>query len=412
MSEQRVSEVIKSVLNDNGSKIVLLVMDGVGGMRTVENPTTELEAAKTPNLDRWARKASLGRVVPAARGITVGSGPGHLSLFGYNPLLPEHEIGRGVLEVAGIDYRLKSPTDVAARGNFATLDASGNITDRRAGRISSEESAPVIEKMQKAVSQPIDGVTVKVMPVKEYRFALVFEGEGLGADLHDTDPQKTGVPPLDPVAKEDTPQNAKTVRVVKEAVRLMREAIKDEPKANGFSLRGFASDPGLDSFESRYGLKACAIATYPLYRGVASLCGMDVLKTGTEISDEFETLKQVWNDYDFFFLHVKKTDAMGEDGNREGKIAKVEETDRSLPVLDELKPDVLMVTGDHSTPPPMRSHSFHPVPFMVASALCDIDDGERFTERECDKGTLGVFPAYEIMQIGLAHAGRLMKFGS
>ena len=411
MAEIALSDVIKSILNPNGSKILMLVMDGVGGMRTAEFPTTELEAAKTPNLDKWALRGSLGRTLPAARGMAVGSGPGHLSLFGYNPMEPVHVIGRGGREAAGIDYPLK-PTDVAIRGNFATLDASGKITDRRAGRISSEEAAPVIAKMQKAVSAPIDGVSIKVLPVKEYRFAIILDCEGLGSDIHDTDPQKTGVEPLPVTAVIDSPENAKTVRVMTEAIKKMREAIKDEPKANGFSLRGFAKDPGLETFKNRYGLKAAAIATYPLYRGVARLCGMDVLKTGQTVADEFQTLKEVWNDYDFFFLHVKKTDSSGEDGNREAKIKVIEETDRALAILDELKPDVLVVTGDHSTPPPMKSHSFHPVPFLVTSKLCDIDDAQRVTERECDKGTLGVFHAYEIMNLALAHAGRLQKFGS
>lgn len=411
MADKRTAEILRTLLDNNGSKIVLLVMDGVGGIRTAEHPTTELEAAKTPNLDKWAKRGSLGRIMPAARGLTVGSGPGHLALFGFDPMLPENEIGRGVLEVAGIDYAL-GPEDVAIRGNFATLDGEGRITDRRAGRISSEEATPVIAKMQQAVAEPIDGVAVKVLPVKEYRFAIVLQGAGLGAELFDTDPQKTGVAPLEPRAHNDAPDNAKTVRVMKQAIARMREAIKDEKKANGFSLRGFAKDPGLEKFLDRYGLKAAAIATYPLYRGVARLCGMEVLKTGTEIADEFQTLRQAWNDHDFFFLHVKKTDSSGEDGNREAKIKVIEETDRALAILDELKPDVLMVTGDHSTPPPMRSHSWHPVPFLVASKLCDIDDATRFTERECDKGSLGVFPSHELMQLGLAHAGRLVKFGS
>jgi 2,3-bisphosphoglycerate-independent phosphoglycerate mutase len=411
MAHDPVGAAIRQLVTKNETKIVLLVMDGVGGMRTLEHPTTELEEARTPNLDKWARRGSLGRVLPAARGITVGSGPGHLALFGYNPLLPEHEIGRGVLEVAGIDYAMPAGA-VAARGNFATLDASGNIVDRRAGRLGTEEAKPVLDKMQAAVAAPIDGVTVRVLPVKEYRFALVFEGPGLGAELYDTDPQKIGVPSLEPRARRDTPENARMVAVAAKAIALMRAAIKDEAKANGFNLRGFAQDPGLETFEQRFGLRAAAIATYPLYRGVARLCGMNVVETGTTIADEFRTLRQIWNDYDFFFLHVKKTDAMGEDGNRAGKIMIIEDTDRALMALDELKPDVLVVTGDHSTPPPMKAHSFHPVPFLLASALCDIDAGQRFTEGECDKGTLGVFPSCEIMQLALGHAGRLLKFGS
>lgn len=412
MSEVNIAPIIKGLLNDNGSKILLIVMDGVGGMRTLEHPTTELEAAKTPNLDRIAAEGSLGRVTPAARGLAVGSGPGHLSLFGFNPLVPGNDIGRGVLEAAGIDYPLKK-TDVAIRGNFATLDVNGVITDRRAGRIGGDEAKPVLDKMQAAVKDPIDGVQVKVLPVKEYRFCLVLEGEGLAAGIADTDPQKTGKAPLPVTPENDSPATAKTAKVLEKAIAAMSAAIKDEPKANGFTLRGIAQDPGLPSFQNRYGLKSCAIATYPLYRGVARLCGMDVLKTGTTVADEFATLKEVWNDYDFFFLHVKKTDSNGEDGNRDGKIKVIEETDAALAVvLNELKPDVIAITGDHSTPPPMKSHSFHPVPLVITSKLCDVDDGKRYTERECDKGTFGVFPSYEIMQLIMAHAGRLMKYGS
>ncbi|MDX2177501.1 MAG: 2,3-bisphosphoglycerate-independent phosphoglycerate mutase [Candidatus Sumerlaeia bacterium] len=411
MSNPRHLAILKSLATKSDSKIVFLVMDGIGGIRTTTHGTTELEAASTPNLDRLAQRASLGRIIPALRGMTVGSGPGHLALFGYDPVAEENEIGRGVLEAVGVDYALK-PHEVAARGNFATLDAAGLISDRRAGRIGSDEGTRVCAKMQAAVAEPIDGVSVKVLPVKEYRFCVVFDGPDLEGAFLDTDPQVTGKAPLPVRPSVEGPHTERTRKVIEAAIAKMSAAIKDEPKANGFSLRGFAKDPGIETLQQRWGMRCGAIATHPLYRGVARLVGMDILKTGTEIADEFETLKQHWNEYDFFFLHVKKTDSYGEDGNRRGKISIIEETDRHLAWLGEKLNDVIVVTGDHCTPPPMRGHSFHPVPTMIAAKTSDVGGNLRFCERTCVTGSLGLFPSMELMQLALGHAGKLQKFGA
>jgi len=404
-------EEYRKLLLKNDSKIVFMIMDGVGGIRTKERPKTELELAKTPNLDSLAAISALGRSRPAAPGITPGSGPGHLGAFGYDPMEPAHEIGRGVLEALGIDFDLKK-TDVASRANFCTLAADGTISDRRAGRIASEEGKRICDKMQAAVKHPIEDVEVIVLPVKEYRFCVILRGAGLGGNLPDTDPQKTGVKPLEVRGGDDKPETRKSVRVFQTAVAKMLAAIKDEPKANGFTLRGIARDPGLESFEHRWGLKGCAIASYPLYRGVGRLLGMDVLNVGPEIADEFTLLREVYGKYDFYFVHIKKTDSYGEDGNPDGRIKIIEEVDKHMPKMIGLKPNVIVITGDHSTPPPMKGHSWHPVPLLIHSAICDIDATTRFTETECDKGTLGLMQAMEIMPLALANAGRLQKFGA
>jgi 2,3-bisphosphoglycerate-independent phosphoglycerate mutase len=407
----QIMDIYRSLIQKNNAKIVLMIMDGIGGLRTVGRPRTELEMAKTPNFDGLARRSALGRSRPAAPGITPGSGPGHLGVFGYDPLEPAFDIGRGVLEALGIDFPLQ-PEDVAARANFVTFDQDGVIKDRRAGRIPTEEGARICEKMQQSVAMPIEGVEIIVRPVKEYRFCLILRGDGLGGRLKDTDPQKVGARPLPIQGLDDLPPTRKTMRIVQTAVAKMLEAIRDEPKANGFTLRGFAKDPGLETFEQRWGLKACAIASYPLYRGVAKLLGFDVLKVGPEIKDEFDLLREVYGKYDFYFIHIKKTDSYGEDGNPDGRIRIIEEVDAQLPKLIGLQPEVIVVTGDHSTPPSMKAHSWHPVPVLICSENCDVDATERFTEAECDRGTLGLLPATDIMPLALANAGRLQKYGA
>lgn len=404
-------DIRKKLVQKNDKKIVLLVMDGVGGLRDPEFPQTELERAKTPNLDALAKRAALGRSLPVAPGITPGSGPGHLALFGYDPLEPAHDIGRGVLEAVGIDFEL-GPNDVAARGNFCTLGPDGAITDRRAGRIGSDEGARICGILQKAVTE-MDGVEVIVRPVKEYRFVLVLRGAGLGAAIADNDPQVTGKAPLALTATKDCAATQRTIAILNKVIAKFLAAIKGETKANGFVLRGFSKDPGLEPVSARYGLTAAAIATYPLYRGVAKLVGMQVQKLGgDQIKDEFDHLEKVWGQYDFFFVHIKKTDSNGEDGNREGKAKIIEEVDAQMPRLLALKPDVIVITGDHSTPPAMKGHSWHPVPLLIWSAICDADAGERLTERECDRGALGVVYARELIWLALANAQKLKKFGA
>ncbi len=390
------------VKNDN--KIVLIVSDGLGGLPQEPGGKTELETAKTPNLDDLAARGVCGLSVPVLPGITPGSGPGHLGLFGYDPLT--YEIGRGVLEALGIDFDL-GPNDVAIRGNFCSVDDAGNITDRRAGRIGSDVGKKLVEKL---ATITIPGVEVFVKPVKEYRLVVVFRGEGLGGDVEDTDPQRTGVPPLDPKPKNE--QSKRTAEVCKAFIDQAREVLKDDHPANLLTLRGIAKRPDIPTFEEVYGLKAAAIAVYPMYRGLARLVSMDVLDAGQTLDDQMARLETVWNDYDYFFIHFKYTDSTGEDGNFEAKVQRTEELDAAIPRVTALGPAVTIVTGDHSTPSKMRSHSWHPVPVVLAADLARFDACTSFGENECLRGGLGTFEAKYLMPLALAHAGRLEKFGA
>ncbi len=397
-------DLIRDLAEKNASKIVLLVADGLGGLPMEAGGRTELEAALTPNLDRLAARGTSGSSVPVLPGITPGSGPGHLGLFGYDPL--EFRIGRGALEATGIGFEL-GPDDVAVRGNFCTLDAAGTITDRRAGRIPSEESFRVVERLQ-AVTVP--GVEVFVRPVKEHRFVVVFRGEGLSGAVADTDPQATGVPPLEPRPLDAAA--ARTAEVAAEFVRRARGILADEPQANGMVLRGFAARPDLPSYADLYGLRAAAIAVYPMYKGLARLAGMTLVGEATSLAEQLDLLAEHWNDYDFFFLHFKYTDSTGEDGAFAAKVKRIEELDAALPRIEALGPDVLIVTGDHSTPSLLKSHSWHPVPTLLAAGTCRPDGLAGFPERECLRGGLGMFPAKHLMLLAMAHAQRLGKYGA
>ncbi|MBX3047554.1 MAG: 2,3-bisphosphoglycerate-independent phosphoglycerate mutase [Anaerolineales bacterium] len=398
--------LIPLLRKDVPSKIVLLVMDGLGDIPTEPGGLTPLEAAHTPHLDRLAAEGALGRTIPVRPGVTPGSGPAHLAMFGYDPLT--YLVGRGVMEALGIGMQVGAG-DVAVRGNFCTLDAAGNIIDRRAGRISSEEAAPIIELLQ---GVQVPGMTAEVQMVKEYRFALVLRGVGLQGDIEDTDPQVTGQPPLPAVARSQGSQ--KTAELVNAWIAAAHQALADQPKANGITLRGFGGDPRLPQYTDAYGLRGACVAVYPMYKGVSQLVGMDVIKfSGESPADEFAAAQNVWGDYDFFFIHIKKTDSMGEDGNYDGKLKVIESVDAALPALLELKPDVLLVTGDHSTPVPMRAHSWHPVPLLLWSTQNALPDAQtQFGERACGLGGLGTIPATDIMPLALAHAGRLEKFGA
>jgi len=397
-------DLVRELAEKNNSKIVMLVADGLGGLPEQPGGLTELETAATPNLDALAKLGVLGSSVPVLPGITPGSGPGHLGLFGYDPLT--FKIGRGALEATGIGFEL-GPNDVAARGNFCTLDANGLITDRRAGRIPSEESFQVVEKLQKV---SIPGVETFVQPVKEHRFVVVFRGEALDGRVADTDPQAVGVAPL--AAEPLDAAAARTAEVATEFVQQAREILADEPKANGLTLRGFADRPALPSYEELYGLKAAAIAVYPMYKGLARLVGMTLLGESKTLAEQIDTLAACWNDYDFFFLHFKYTDSTGEDGNFAAKVARIEEFDAAIPRVTALGPDVLIVTGDHSTPSKLGSHSWHPVPTLLSAASCRTDGCEQFGERDCLSGGLGMFPAKHLMLQAMAHAGRFGKFGA
>ena len=329
---------------------------------------------------------------------------GHLGLFGYDPL--KFFIGRGVLEATGIGFAV-GPNDVAIRCNFCTLDADGNITDRRAGRIPTEESGPLAERLRQV---SIPGIEVFVDPVKEHRFVVVLRGEGLGGHVADTDPQKTGVPPLAPVAQDEA--SHRTAEVAAEFLAQARKLLADEPKANGLTMRGFSKMPDLATYEENYGVRAAAIAVYPMYKGLAQLVGMEIVGKPGTLEEEIDVLAEAWNDYDFFFVHFKYTDSRGEDGDFDAKVKMIEEFDAIIPRVMELKPDVLIVTGDHSTPAKVASHSWHPVPTLLVSDNCRADGCTTFGEKAALCGGLGHFEAIHLMPLALANADRLGKFGA
>ena len=387
------------------SKIVLLVADGIGDLPS-ENNKTVLEKAFVPNLDKLASKSACGLTDPISCGITPGSGPAHLSLFGYDPI--KYQIGRGVLEALGIGMELTS-RDLACRGNFATLDKEGIITDRRAGRIATELNEKLCKIMQEKITQ-IEDVKVIIKPGKEHRFVVVFRGDGLEDALSDADPQKIGekikfAEPLDSRAK-------KSSEIVNEFIELATAVLKDHHPANTVLLRGFAKHPGLPTMKELFKLTPAAIATYPMYKGLAKLVGMDILKTGEALGDEFKTLQDNFSKYDFFYLHIKKTDSYGEDGNFKQKVKVIEEVDKYIPMVLDLNPDVLVFTGDHSTPALMKGHSWHPNPFMLFSKYIRADEVEKFTEKECAKGELGRFPSVDAIPLMMANALKLQKYGA
>ncbi len=395
---------LKALARPAQTKIVLLVLDGLGGLSRAGDGKTELDAARTPNLDRLAAQGNLGLADPVAPGITPGSGPGHLGLFGYDPL--QYRIGRGVLEAVGIDLEM-TERDLAARGNFCTVDARGVITDRRAGRIPTEACArltPLLEKIG------IPGVELIVRPVREHRFVVLFRGEGLEEGLSETDPQETGKPPL-PVQAE-APQAKKAADIVNQFVAEARRVLAAEHPANMILLRGFSKYPRLPKLTEIYGVRAAVIAVYPMYRGLAKLAGMQAVKTGDTVADEFTSLESIYGDFDFFFVHVKKTDSAGEDGDFDKKVSIIEEVDAEIPRLLALRPEVVVVTGDHSTPAAFKAHSWHPVPVLLWSKWCRPDGAPRFTERECRYGNIGHVRAAELMPLIMAHAERLTKFGA
>jgi 2,3-bisphosphoglycerate-independent phosphoglycerate mutase len=405
---------LKPLLEKNNSKILLVVLDGLGGLPIREDGKTELELANTPNLDRLAYLSACGLHIPVDYGITPGSGPGHLGIFGYDPT--KYQIGRGILEALGLDMEV-TERDIAIRGNFATVKYENGtpiVIDRRAGRIPTEENRRIVQKITERIKE-IDGVKVFIKSGREHRVAIVLrfpEPLPPGSDeVNDTDPQETGVPPLK--AEGKNPNAQKVAEIINKLVEKIAEIIKDEPKANYLLLRGVAQKPKIEHFTDKFGLKAAAIAVYPMYKGLAKLVGMEeVNPKGETIADEIETLKEAWDKYDFFFLHIKKTDSYGEDGNVEGKVKILEEFDRELPKLLDLKPDALIITGDHSTPCAVKGHSWHPVPTLLHSKYVLGRTSLAFTERECLKGELGIFPAYKLMQLALANAMRLKKFGA
>jgi 2,3-bisphosphoglycerate-independent phosphoglycerate mutase len=404
-------ELARELAQEADTKIVLLVMDGLGGLPHPETGRTELETAYTPQLDMLARKSACGFTVPVGVGITPGSGPGHLALFGYDPL--KFNIGRGVLEAVGIDFDLQ-PSDVAARGNFCTVDREGRIVDRRAGRISTEESARLVAGLRDI---RVDGVQVFIEPVREHRFVLVLRGQGLSDAVADTDPQKEGAEPLP--LRATSAEGEATAALVAKWVDQARKHLADPSRTSGQAtsanmllLRGFAKRPDWPAMPEVFKLRPAAVAHYPMYRGLAKLVGMEALAVGPALEDNIATLRENWGRFDYFFVHYKYTDTAGEDGDFDRKVAKFEEVDTAIEPLIEMEPDVLMISGDHSTPALMAAHSWHPVPFMLRSKWMRADECGMFSETELQRGSLGTFAAKEVLPLAMAHAGRLRKYGA
>ena len=400
---------LPSLVLDGTTKIVLLVLDGVGDLpEASRGGRTPLEAARTPNLDALAPAASLGRLLPVAPGITPGSGPGHLALFGYDPVTTV--VGRGVLEALGAGMELRDG-DVAARANFCTVDRAGVVTDRRAGRIPGEASARLVERLAREASR-FEDVELLLKAGKGHRFVAVLRGTGLAGEVSDADPHREGsvIPKARALAAGAAAE--KTARVVNAFVARVGEVLRDQAVANGALLRGVSARPALPGFRERFRLRAAAIAAYPMYRGVAQLAGMALVPVGERVTDAVAAAASRWAEFDFFFIHIKGTDMAGEDGDFDAKVAVIEEVDRALPELTALRPDVLCVTGDHSTPTLVRGHSWHPVPALVLARWCGADAAPRFHEATCRAGSLGVLASRDLMAVLLANAGRLDKFGA
>ena len=398
------SNQLSEIAQKTSSKILFLIMDGLGGLPHSDSGLTELETAKTPNLDILAKKSICGLIDPVGMGVTPGSGPGHLGLFGYDP--STNTIGRGVLESLGVGFDLQD-NDLAIRGNFCTVDKAGLITDRRAGRIPTDKSTPLCNRLGQI---KVAGIKTFVVPVRDHRFVIIFRGKDLNPHIRDTDPQRIGLPPNN--AKPYSPEAQPTADLVNHFLSETRRVLAGEQLANMILMRGFSELPHLPTMAERYKLSPAAIAAYPMYRGVAKLMGMDILDAGKSFDDELTTLEHYYADYDFFFVHFKATDAAGEDGDFSRKVVAIEEVDALLPKITSLDPQVIVVTGDHSTPAMLKGHSWHSVPFMLYSEWCRPDEATQFSEASCAKGALGRFPAVEIMPLALANALKFTKFGA
>jgi 2,3-bisphosphoglycerate-independent phosphoglycerate mutase len=396
--------IIKELSVKTDSKILLLVLDGVGGLP--QDGETEMERAKTPNLDNLASRSICGLTDAIGYGITPGSGPSHLALFGYDPF--KYIIGRGVLEALGIGVEL-THKDMSARGNFATMDKRGIIVDRRAGRISTGRNREICALLGKKIDK-IKGVKVLIRPGKEHRFVVIFRGDGLSGPVSDADPQNNGEKAKP--ARALSSKAKKTEEVANSFIKKATEVLKTQHPANTVLLRGISKIPRIPSMGELFNLSPAAIATYPMYKGLARLVGMEILLTGESIEDELDTLKENFKKFDFFYLHIKKTDSSGEDGNLEKKVKAIEEVDRFIPEILNLKFDVIAITSDHSTPCLLKSHSWHPNPFLLHSKFIRVDGAKRFTERECSRGGLGRFPAVNAMALMLANGLKLRKFGA
>jgi 2,3-bisphosphoglycerate-independent phosphoglycerate mutase len=403
--EDTYGELISSLAVRNDKRIVLLVMDGLGDCDNAGRGTS-LQQARTPNFDALAKTSALGLIVPVGVGITPGSGPGHLGLFGYDPV--RYQVGRGVLSALGIEFPLE-PHDVAARLNFCTIDAAGKVLDRRAGRLSDSENRRVIAKIMAALRKP-PRTEVFLETEAEHRAVLILRSENLDDNIGDTDPQATGVQPLSPCRPpHDT---SRTAVIVNDLLGQVRSILKDEPRANMVLARGFAKHPNMTSFADRYKMKPAAVAGYPMYRGVAKLLGMSVVAKPTTAADVCAETVKAMKDHTFIYAHFKYTDKTGEDGDLPAKVKRIEEMDAALPILLAARPDVLIITGDHSTPPSLKAHSWHPVPVLMSAPFLRGGDGGRFDEVSCRHGQIGTIPAKELLPLAMAHAGKLEKFGA
>ena len=397
-------DLMREIAVQSPSKIVMVVSDGLGGLPKEPGGPTEIESAHKPNLDRLAREGMCGLTIPVAPGVTPGSGPSHLALFGYDPI--KYDIGWGVLEALGIDFEL-GPKDLAARGNFCTVDESGRITDRRAGRIASDRAAQLCYLLREI---QVPGAEVLVEPVKEHRLVVVFRGEELAEEVTPTDPQRLGARPCRVEALKPSAQH--TANLVNAWIDQAAEVLHDKQPANMLLLRGFSKYPEIPTMEEIYRLSPGAIAIYPMYRGLAKLVGMKVHVASGAFKDEIALVRKLYDQHDFFFVHFKGTDSAGEDGDWDRKVAAVEELDQGIGELIELDPDVLILTGDHSTPAIMAGHSWHPVPFAMRAKLARAGRATEFGETACLAGVFGTFPAVDIMPLALAHAGKTTKFGA
>ncbi len=398
-------DFLKRLIKPAKTKIVLLIMDGLGGLPNEPGGKTELEAAYTPNMDALAARSALGFSSPAGPGIAVGSGPGHLAIFGFDPI--EYEIGRGALEALGVGLDL-GPEDVAARGNFCKVDENGVLLDRRAGRLATPEAIKLAHLLN---GIQMEGVQIHIESVKEHRFAMLIRGAGLGAGLRDTDPLVDGVAPYKAAALDSA--SVRTADLLNQYLEKAREALQDEEHANMILLRGFDKLPVLPQYRDLFGLNAAAIAVNGMYKGVSRLVGMQVLPVeGKEIEDEFTTLERFWDQFDFFYLHIKQTDTHGEDGDFSKKVKVIEYVDTQIPRILNLKPDVLLITGDHSSPAILKSHSWHPVPALLYGKHVREDNIAEFGERACTRGSLGIMPATHYLPLMLANADRISKYGA
>lgn len=395
---------LKALQRSAESKILLLVMDGLGGLPRESGGPTELEAANTPHLDELAAASECGLHIPVAPGVAPGSAPGHLSLFGYDPL--SYPIGRGIVAALGIGHPVQ-PGDVAVRLNFATRDSHGTITDRRAGRIPTKLCTQLSAKLDQI---KLEGVALAVRPVRDYRAVLVLSGAGLSESVGDTDPQQIGCPAA--AAEALTAEGEHTASVVRRFVVAAERLLADSAPANSVLLRGFAQLPTIPSLDERFGIRALALAVYPDYRGVSRLVGMDAIDGLADLNAQNRALHQEWDGRDLFYVHHKYTDTKGEDGDFDGKVAEIERVDTALPELLSSNPDVVIVTGDHSTPSVLRSHSSHPVPFLIAGASVRPDLVTQFGEHACAGGAWGVIPGRQLLPIALGHAGRIARFGA